>query len=77
MAKEPLQIVNERLGLMRQSTWRIGDIAAVHLDLALASLEVSDDHAFHHHTGKVVNAVRAMAKLANEMSALRSSGGPK
>ena len=63
-----------RLELLRVSTWSVGDTAAIHVDLALGCLQVADDDGLTHHVGRAVNAMRAFAKLTNEISALRNGG---
>ena len=64
----------DELVLLRESTWRVGDTAAIHLELALGCLQVADDDALAHDVGRTVNAVRALAKLTNEISTLRNGG---
>jgi hypothetical protein len=64
----------ERLPLLRDSTWRVADTAAIHLDLALGCLQVADDDGLTHHVARAVNAMRAVAKLINEISSIRNGG---
>jgi hypothetical protein len=72
--RDPAEVKRLRLKLTRDSTWRIANTAAIHLDLLMGCLEVDDDDALVHHVGRAVEAVRAVAKLTNEITAIRNGG---
>jgi hypothetical protein len=63
-----------RLELLRVSAWSAGDTAAIHVDLALGCLQLADDDGLTHHVRRAVNAMRAFAKLTNEILVLRTGG---
>jgi hypothetical protein len=66
------QATREMLALKRESVCRVGDSAAIHLDLALGCVAVADDIGLSHHMAFAVNHMRALAKLVNDLSATRN-----
>jgi hypothetical protein len=56
---------------LKKSVWRVGDSAAIHLDLALGCVAVADDVGLRHHMAFAMNHMRALAKLVNDLSATR------
>jgi hypothetical protein len=68
------EVKRRRLELTRDSTFEVANAAAIHLEIILQCLQVADDDALVHYTGRAVEAMRSVAKLTNEVSSIRNGG---
>jgi hypothetical protein len=61
------------LEIKRESIWNIGHLADAHMQLMLGSLEIADDESVFHHCRCVVDRVRAVVKLVNDLRETREA----